>query len=855
MNGEGSENPVFLFVGEAPGAEEDNRGFPFIGKIGQYLREKIEELGFLIQKCRFSNAVRCRPPNNNIQAHKYAIEFCRAKILREIHFYNPKVVVLLGNVAIKSVLNRTGITRLNGEVFRAHGRAYICVVHPSYVLRDVPKNERDFLQALRAAKELGNDTKRNVSLKKSKFKCDVVKDKKQLQETTDFLKKQIILTTDIEGSTLSPFNRFIKPVVGVVGFGWDEWSAACYPIHSRIGSLGKKIHVSPEECLEAIKELWEDEHIRFALQFGKYDRVYMYVLHGIWLRNYWLDTGLGSYALNEQKGTHGLKQWAWKLDMGGYDEPLRVYQRDHPETNPEHGGNLCLVPADILYDYNGRDCIADWRMLAIVKHRLVKQGLYENPFRFPIMWHNELACYLEINGVKISREENDRLLELFPQKIKEYEDQIRGFGDFKKVEAIYKWNLMKKILGRVQNYKREPKNPKAKAIELFTKSWKGVKFNTETIRTLLFKVKDWEPVLETKTGKPSVNKKSLQRLERRHRNDRTLQLIFKRNEFYYGYTKYVLPVDGWIGSDDKTHTSFKVHGTLTGRVSSENPNHENFPSRVHIASVLKAQFVPDSDDYLFLEGDEKQLEMRLFCDRANDDKMLEEFLAGKDPHRMGAAAGFEIPEEQVTKDQRNFSKNAISFGLLYGRSARALAADMGWPLKKAQQFIDRYFGKYDNCLQYRYDQEELIRANKFVVSYFGRIRHLPAVDDSRPGAANEAVRQGINAPIQGDASDLTWVAGNRMAKWLMKNRMKTKPINVVHDANYLMVHRKETDDVIPKLYEFMTDRDFLKEKIGWYCKVPFDVDFKLTDKDLGHMIELERTTPMTCSFVVPSQFR
>jgi uracil-DNA glycosylase family 4 len=859
MEGEGPDHPVWLFVGEAPGAEEDDpdRGIPFVGKNGLFLREKIEEVEIPIQKCRFSNAVRCHPPYNDIHKHKYAIDWCRGKILREIHTCNPKVVVLLGNVAIQSVLRRTGITKLNGTVFRAHGRAYICIVHPSYVTRDLPAHEREFTQALRDAKDLGYETKKSIAKKKSKFHWGYIRDRKHLQEVTDFLLKKSILTTDIEGSTLSPFNRFRRPYVGCAGFGWDEWSAITYPIHSRI-DVESKIKVKPEECLEAVKALWECPDIKFVLQFGKYDHGYMAVLHDILLRNYWYDTGLASYALNENKGIHGLKYWAWSLKMGGYEEDKNAYQRDHPEAKE----NLCLLPGPILYEYNCMDNIADWRMFAVTMQRLKKKNLYENPFRFPIMWNNAFSCLLEINGLKLDLERNEELREIFISEIEKYESKIRTLGDFKTLENVMKRELMEKIYEKVLSYKRPAKDPKGRTIELFQNRWKGMKITPDNIRRLLFEIRDWEPILYTqpKFGsridrKPAVSKKALIFLQRRHKGDSFLKNFALRNEHYYGYTKYVLPLPEWMGTDGRAHTTFKPHGTKTGRVSSENPNFENLPSRIHVASLLKSQFVVEDDDWCLLEADEKQLEMRLFCDRAKDDIMLAEFLAGKDPHRMGAAAGFDIPEEEVTKDQRNFSKNAISFGLLYGRAAKALAMDMGWSIPRAQAFIDRYFAKYDDCYKYRFTVEEFVRAHKFVVSYFGRVRHLPAIDDPREGVANEALRQAINASIQGDASDLTWTGGRRLAMWLLKKKFRSFPINVVHDANYLAVYKPETEDVVEKTFHFMTDRDFYKEKIGWHCSVPFDVDIKMSGKSLGDMVELERTKPMTCSFVVPDQFK
>lgn len=181
MTGEGSEDPLWLFVGEGPGREEDEEGIPFIGRAGDLLRTEIESLGFNTQKCRFSNAVRCRPPDNDIGAVPDAVGYCRPHILREIRATNPKVVVLLGNTAIKSLLHKDKITRLNEEVFTAHGRFYVACVHPAYILRN-EEAVGEFRRALKVALRLGKSA---VKREKEKPEHVVILDKKMLYEVTE----------------------------------------------------------------------------------------------------------------------------------------------------------------------------------------------------------------------------------------------------------------------------------------------------------------------------------------------------------------------------------------------------------------------------------------------------------------------------------------------------------------------------------------------------------------------------------------------------------------------------------------------------------------------------------------------
>lgn len=856
MNGEGSEDPLWLFVGEGPGGDEDLEGIPFIGRAGDLLRTEIESLGFNTQKCRFSNAVRCRPPDNDISAVPDAVGYCRPHILREIRATRPKVVVLLGNTAIGSLLNKKKITRLNGEVFAAHGRFYVACVHPAYVLRNEDAIG-EFRRALKIALRLGKSA---VKREKEKPEHVVIRDKKMLYEVTDLLKKEKDVATDIEGATLSTFSKTVKPQVGVVGFSPDPKRAFLYPVYARIG-MESKIKVRPEEVMEAVQELWEHPDIDFSLHFGKYDISYMWLLHKIWLRRYIYDTGLMSYTVNENKGIHGLKDWAWRLGMGGYEFELREYQRNHPEANPSKGGTICMVPAHILYPYNMNDCRCTTKARIKLLPELQEKNLWEKPYKFPIMWHNWLAMQMEMFGLNLDLEYNSELMEEFPATIVEIEKKISQSWEYKKLTRIRRRQLMEKLWRRVCNYKREVPDKKAKVLELFENELEKKKKKKKDFvnlaspddkRDLIYRVAKYEPVSFTKKAQlPSVKATVLEELRVANPTPLLTQII-ERSEYGSSFSKYIKPLENWAGSDGRTHTSYLVHGIVTGRVSSQDPNHESLPKRgkKQLVIPLRRQFVSSGENYTIIEADEKQVEMRLFADRAKDKVMIQEFNDGKDPHRMGASAAFEIPEEEVTKDQRTACKSAVSFGLLYGRRAKALAGSFGKSERWAQRFIDRYFGKYAACKRYIKNQEKFFLKEGMSVSHFGRLRRLQdqvKADDFWERA--EAVRELINAPIQGDASDITWCAGHRLQRWLYKYRMRSKVIVAVHDDLKVDTYHKELWDVIEKLFEYMTDREWIEKMTDWYCQVPLDVDISI-GPNLGDRLELVHK-PNTLEFTIP----
>lgn len=852
MNGEGAEDPIWLFVGEAPGKDEDKYGTPFVGETGHLLRETIESVGININKCRFTNAVRCRPPDNKLTAFPHALDLCRVHILREIRATRPKVVVILGATALQSLLGRSGILKLHGEVIDAGLWKYVISFHPAYLLRNnTPAVRKQFFNAIKLVKRMGQPERFKKAHKREHV---IITDRKMLYEYHDHLKKQKYLFEDIEGSTLSPFAKGRKLEVGIVGFAWDKNSAVGFPVQGRVG-YEDKIKVEPEEMLEVVQDIAEDPDIKHVGHFFKYDYTYMGVLHNIWFggqkaqTGYHADTGLMSYAINEEKGGHSLKDWAWRLGMGSYDHEKRQYCLVNPSVDPERGGNLIYMPLRILAPYNLDDCIATCRLFWKLKRQLEADRLWDMPFLFPLMWHQWTAAQMEINGLRIDPKRNVELNGIYNKRLDKLDDRLVQFNEVKKLARWHRQKVLKKIIERVQNYKRPVPDERKKVFELFNRA-KNLELNlksTDNRRKLVFDFLGYEPIYETKTGLPSVEREVLEQLQE-NRPTKVLGTIIKRGELASAQDKYIKPVLGWMGTDDRTHTFYKPQGTTTGRVSSEKPNHENLPKRNQLAMELRTQFVSSGDKYRILEMDKKQIEMRLYADRANDDIMIEEFNAGKDPHRMGASAAFEVPEEEVTKEQRTDAKSAVSFGILYGRQAAALAADFGWSLKKGQAFIDRYFGKYDDCLAYRLQREKYILKHGVVYSHFFRRRHCIGFDSEDDAMQAQAVREGINSPIQGDASDITWVAGHRLAKWLMKYRMRSKVIVAVHDALYVDTYIKELQDVLVKLNEFMADRKFIEKWTGWYCQVPIPND-AFIGPNLGKMTELEHKSEM--EFILP----
>ena len=142
--GEGSVNANLFFIGEAPGAREDETGRPFVGRSGKLLTSMIEGIGFSREDVFITSILKSRPPKNRTPKRS-EIELCRPYVEKQIELINPRVVVLLGRVAISSMVGPWKVTESHGRFFEVQGRTYFMTFHPAAALRS--SDVKDLMQA------------------------------------------------------------------------------------------------------------------------------------------------------------------------------------------------------------------------------------------------------------------------------------------------------------------------------------------------------------------------------------------------------------------------------------------------------------------------------------------------------------------------------------------------------------------------------------------------------------------------------------------------------------------------------------------------------------------------------------
>ncbi|HWQ46342.1 MAG TPA: DNA polymerase I, partial [Longilinea sp.] len=248
----------------------------------------------------------------------------------------------------------------------------------------------------------------------------------------------------------------------------------------------------------------------------------------------------------------------------------------------------------------------------------------------------------------------------------------------------------------------------------------------------------------------------------------------------------------------RVHTSYNQIGAVTGRLSSINPNLQNIPTRSDLGRKVRQAFVA-SPGYVLLSVDYSQIELRIVAHMSGDEGMLSAFRAGQDIHAATAAAIYNVPLADVTKEQRRHAK-AINFGLIYGMSAFGLSRTTNLTLGEAENFVREYFNDFPGVKNYLDGIRAQAARIGYVETMLGRRRYFPNLKN--PGNQNiraREEREAINAPIQGTAADIMKIAMIRLPAALQQAGLSARLLLQVHDELVLecsQAELKKTAEVV-----------------------------------------------------------
>ena len=279
-------------------------------------------------------------------------------------------------------------------------------------------------------------------------------------------------------------------------------------------------------------------------------------------------------------------------------------------------------------------------------------------------------------------------------------------------------------------------------------------------------------------------------------------------------------VDGFIKlltENNKIHTTFKQTGTATGRLSSAEPNLQNIPIRTTLGRELRHYFVPTTEDYVLVDADYSQIELRLLAAISGDENMIGAFLSGVDIHTSTAANVFHVPENMVTSELRKRAK-AVNFGIVYGIGEFSLSDDLHISMKEAKEYIESYKASYPLVDKYLKDIVAEGYEHGFVSTLYGRRRYIPELSGQNKMLKKFGERVAMNSPIQGTAADIIKVAMINVNRRLKEEGIDAKLILQVHDELLVESH-KSCSDLAAKI---------LREEMENAIKLPVPLSVELT---------------------------
>lgn len=514
----------------------------------------------------------------------------------------------------------------------------------------------------------------------------------------------------------------IDPMVAEpVGFSIAvEPERACYiPIRCAGATT-----LDAEVVKERLASVLQDPSLRLVGQNTKFD---FQVLRrwGITAANLWFDTMIAAWLLNASLSSYNMDRLA---------EDVLGYRTVHYDDVVEKGTTFDSVPLAQAAEYAAEDADITYRLYQVFEKQLSERGLDRlfHEMEMPLV---SLLADMEHAGIRI-----------VPERLAEYSAELAE-------------NLA--------------------TIEREIYDLCGREFNigsTKQLQQVLFEERKLKPGKRTKTGY-STDTSVLEELAA---EDPVPALVLRHRMLAKLKSTYVDALPMLVNPEtDRIHTSFMQTGTATGRLSSRDPNLQNIPIRDEEGRRIRSAFVPE-DGWSFLSADYSQIELVLLAHLSQDPNLLHTFSEGLDVHRQTAALIFEVPEEEVSSEQRRIGKT-INFGVMYGMSAFRLSRELRIPRGDAERFIAAYFEKYAGITAFIDRTVAAAKESLKVTTLMGHEREVPRITSRNRTERMAAERIAVNTPIQGSAADIVKMAMLRISQELRDGGYRARLLLQVHD--------------------------------------------------------------------------
>lgn len=542
-----------------------------------------------------------------------------------------------------------------------------------------------------------------------------------------------------------------------LGFAFEPGKAWYVPANGKLGL---------DTVLKGVAPLFTNPKIGFYGHNVKYD---YQVLgnYGITVANISFDTLLASYLLNSHERQHNLDVLSLR-----YFGKVKI-----PITDLIGKGKKIIsmreVPLEKICTYCCEDADFTCRLKELLEKELKERNLEKVMFKLELPLLKILAemerhgIYLDTKQLKIS---SHSILE----RIKESEKEIYAL-------AGEEFNLNSpKQLSHILQDKLQIPLPKKTAT--------GFSTNADILEEL----KNTYPIAAA-----ILNYRSLEKL---------------RSTYIESLPEDVDP------KTHRIHCTFNQSTTATGRLSCQDPNLQNIPVRTEEGRSIREAFRPQKEGWSYLAADYSQIELRLVAHFSEDPDMINAFKNNEDIHASTAAAIFNVPLPDVTREQRYHAK-AVNFGIIYGQQAFGLARELKIDVKAAAAFIDTYFKRFSHVKEYLDKCKELARKTGKAVTFIGRERQIPEINSKNGQLRQLAERLAINTPLQGTAADLIKLAMLNINHALSQAGLRGYMILQIHDELIFEIPDEEIDLFIPLVKDAMQN--------VFQLKIPLIVDITI----------------------------
>jgi DNA polymerase-1 len=609
---------------------------------------------------------------------------------------------------------------------------------------------------------------------KNDIKVTIVDSKESLAHLVETLKSAKRISLDTETTSTDPMRAALVGISMAV----EEGSAFYIPV----GHTGSASQIAVSTIIDAIAPALTDPNIPKIGHNLKYDCLVLRN-HGLEVSPLAFDTMIAAWLLEPDSRRLGLKKMA--------EDELDASMTEIEELIGSGGKQLTmdLVAISDVAPYAGADAEIPLRLEKLLHERLIKNGLLKvfKEIEMPLI---PVLMDMEYAGIMVDKE------------------------FFKKFSI--------ELSGRILEIQKE------------VYKQVGYDFNlnsTQQLSKALFETLHLTPPNssnKTKAGSYSTAADVLELMKDKHP---VVDLLLEYREISKLVSTYLDALPRQVNpKTGRVHTSFNQTGSVTGRLASSDPNLQNIPTRTELGHKVREGFVAEQGKVL-LSVDYSQIELRIAAHMANDENMLAAFRAGQDIHATTAAAIYNVPLDEVTKDQRRHAK-AINFGLIYGMSAFGLTRTTELTLAEAENFVKAYFQKFPGVKSYLDNIRKVASEQGYVETMLGRKRYFPELKHAATQQLKaRAEREAINSPIQGTAADIMKVAMLKLPGALKKTGLKSQILLQVHDELLLECPENELEKTVQVTQEVMEG--------AYQLSIPLETDAAV-GKNWGELHDLKK---------------